>query len=95
MTDTVGQPIKTWKNEATVWAEIRPLTAREQFIAAQRQASTTHLVSIRYNPDLAVANATWRITFGVRIFSIDGPPKNVDERNIELQLECTEGLKTD
>lgn len=92
--DAVGQPVVTWKDEATVWAEVRPLTSREQFIAAQRNASTTHFVSFRHNQSISGLNAAWRVNWKrfERIFAIDGPPKNIDERNIEIQLSCTEGM---
>lgn len=92
--DAVGERITTWTDEATVAAEIRPLTSREQFIAAQRQASTTHFVSMRYSTVTAGINAAWRLMFMGRIFTINGPPKNIEERNKELQLDCTEGLTT-
>lgn len=90
--DAVGQPVVTWKDEVTDWAELRPLTTREQFIAAQRNASTTHFVSLRWRPSLSALNAAWRVKYRDRIFAIDGPPKNVEERNIEIQLACTEGM---
>jgi SPP1 family predicted phage head-tail adaptor len=94
--DAVGERVTTWTDEASVWAEIRPLTAREQFIAAQQQASTTHFVSVRYRVLLAaLIVASWRIKFHQRIFTIDGLPKNIDERNIELQFACTEGLSVE
>ena len=91
--DSVGEQTLAFTTVATVPAEVSPISGREQFLAAQRQASTTHLVTIRYSPDVASLNATWRVLFGTRVFSIDAPPRNIDERNIMLELQCTEGLR--
>ncbi len=93
--DAVGERVTTWRDEATVWAEVRPLTPREAFIAAQRQASTTHMVVTRYRAVLASAIASWRIKFHQRVFTIDGLPKNIEELNVELQFDCSEGLRVE
>jgi SPP1 family predicted phage head-tail adaptor len=83
----------TWTDVATVSASIEPLAGREAFLAAQRQASTTHLVTLRHSSILAAMDASWRVVFGDRVFTLDAPPKNVDERGRELQLLCTEGKR--
>lgn len=94
--DAVGQRVTVWTDEAIgVPAEVRPLTGREQYFAAQKQASTNHIVTLRWGRYLAALDASWRVKFKDRIFTIDAPPKNLDERNIEIDLECTEGLSVE
>ena len=92
--DAVGERTTTWVDVATVWAAIAPLTAREMFAAAQAQAPATHRVRIDYSSAVAAIVAAWRVKFGVRIFIIDGV-RNIDERNVELELLCTEGLRVE
>ena len=79
---------------ATVWAAVEPLGVRESFLAAQAQSSTTHKVTIRYSSDVAAVVASWRVLFGSRVFVVDGA-RNVDERNVDIVLMCTEGLRTE
>lgn len=94
--DAVGERVTVWTDEATdVPANVRPLNGREQFFAAQKQASTTHLVTIRYGSYVSGIDASWRVMFGSRIFTIDAPPRNIDERNKQLDLLCTEGLSVE
>jgi SPP1 family predicted phage head-tail adaptor len=91
--DAVGARLTTFTDIATVPASIEPLVGREQFLAAERQASTTHKVTLRYASSISSIDATWRVKFGTRIFVIDEPPRNTDERNREITLFCTEGLR--
>jgi SPP1 family predicted phage head-tail adaptor len=90
--DAVGERVTTWTNVAEgVPANIEPISGREQVLAAQLEATTTHIVHLRYASLWAAMDASWRVLFGSRVFTIDAPPKNVGERNWELVLQCTEG----
>jgi SPP1 family predicted phage head-tail adaptor len=75
-----------------VRARIEPLSGREEFLAAQRQATTTHLITIRHSSLISALDASWRIAFGARVFTIDNI-RNVDERSREMDLLCTEGKR--
>lgn len=91
--DAVGEQTLSFTTVATVPAEVAPISGREQFLASQRQASTTHVIRIRYSPQVANLDATWRLMLGTRIFAIDAPPRNIDEADVMLELQCTEGLR--
>lgn len=91
--DEVGQRTTTWTNVASVYAKIEQLSGREQLIAAQRQASSTHRVSFLYDTRLALMDGSYRILFGVRPLVLDAPPVNPEERNVLLECTCTEGLR--
>ena len=84
--DTTGAEIETWQDVATRHAEIAPLVGREQFLAQQINATTSHRVRLRYLPGVT---PKMRVLYGARILMIDGI-LNPEERNIELQLVCTE-----
>lgn len=88
--DAVGERVTAWTDVKTVYADISTLTMREQMLVAQRQASTTHKVTLRYDADIAAIDASWRVLFGTRVLVIDGV-NNVEERNRTLELLCTEG----
>lgn len=82
-----GAPVTIWKNVATVWADIRPLSGREYFSAQQVQSEVTTQIWIRYHQGIV---PTMRIKFGKRLFAIVSVI-NAQERNITLQLLCKEG----
>lgn len=92
--DAVGGRLTTWTNVATVYANIRPLNSLEQMRAAQRQASTSHTVTIRYS-SLFAMDASWRVLWGARILVLDGSPVNMGEKNEWLELSCVEGLRSE
>ena len=81
--------------EIPVRASIRTLSGTELLIAAQRQASSTHVVSTWWHEGLRAVDASWRVVFGTRIFTIDEPPRNVDELNREAEFYCTESRRTE
>jgi len=89
--DAVGERTTTWTNEATVWARVRPLSAKELMVAAQQQTSTDHAVEIRY---LSTVTAAWRVLFGTRNLIITGIV-NDDEANVMQTLYCTESARTE
>lgn len=90
--DAVGQRTTTWIDEAQVYADIIPLKADTRIAAAQGRMSTTHRVRLRHSPISARIDGSWRIYYDDRIFTIDSVI-NVDERDREFELLCTEGLK--
>lgn len=87
-----GERVESWVTQATVRANIEPLRVAEQFAAAQLQTSITHRIQLRYDPGIAI-DASWRVVYGSRIFSIVGPPRNIGERDRDIELLCVEGLR--
>ena len=88
--DAVGERSTTWTNVATVWASVEPLSTSERHIAAQAHAFVSHRVTLRYEPPVASVDASWRVLFGERVLTIEGV-RNLNERNVTLELVCTEG----
>jgi SPP1 family predicted phage head-tail adaptor len=83
---TSGEKIPAFNATATVWAEVKPLTAKEQIRAGQTDVNATHVVSMRYRTDVT---EQCRLNFGGRILNITGVV-NVEERSAELQILATE-----
>ena len=87
--DAMGGEVITWVDQATVWAAIEPLNARELVAAQQVQPELSTRISIRHRSDVT---AEWRVKYGTRIFAIVGPPINPKMRNEWLSIPCTEGV---
>lgn len=81
--------IESWTTIATVWAAIEPISSREALKADHVMSGITHRIRMRGQSNLAVTS-DMRVQFGTRIFQIEMPPINKDERGIELELMCTE-----
>ena len=88
--DTFGAPSESWETFAQVWAEIKPIQGREFWAQQQVQSEITHQVTIRY---LSGVTSKMRVLYGSRVMSISNVI-NVDEKNAEMQLMCTEGVKS-
>lgn len=84
--DDFGEMVKTFASAATVWGSVQPLAGNEVLAGDKISAEVTHIIRIRNN-DNAAPEA--RITFGSRVFEITAV-LNRDERNIAMQLACTE-----
>ena len=91
--DSVGGQSTNWTDLFTVWAEVSPLTGREQMAAQAVQSETTHQITVRYRSEFAVPKtvAAYRAIYNGRIFNIGGSI-NQDERNRIVVLSAIEGL---
>lgn len=86
--DGGGNKTPNWVPIATAWAEVRPTSAYEASIADKYGQYTTHMVKIRYIPN--IKKEKHRINFNGRILPIQYII-NTDEKNIELNFQCREG----
>jgi len=68
-TNDHGSISQAWATQATVWADIRPLSGRELDIARQVNAQITHEVEMRY-PSVSLT-PKMRVVFDSRTFEID------------------------
>lgn len=80
-----GQAVRDWPLEATVWAAIRPLSAREILARDQVQAEVTHHIVMRYR----ALSSAWRIVFEGRVFEI-AAVRNIEERGRMLDVLAVE-----
>lgn len=86
--DALGQPATTWQDVATVWAQVRPVSARDFQAADQAQASSTIRVHIRVRFGIA---ATMRILWSGRAWDIIGEPLLVDRQ--WLRFDASTGVR--
>jgi len=86
--DSSGGQSDAWTDFAVnVRSYIRPLSSHELIAAKGVQSETSHEITIRYRPDIIAA---MRAVYNGRYFNL-GPPRNTDERNIELIIPAVEG----
>ena len=57
--DSFGQPVETWTDVATVWAQKVPVRGAERFTDAQLDAQLEATFRIRHRSDVA---PLWRLT---------------------------------
>ncbi len=84
--DGMGGQTNTWNTQDQVWAAIWPVSATEQLRAASQNMTITHKIRIRYYANL---DASWRIKFGSRYFSIVSIIDQ-EERHQQMDLLCRE-----
>lgn len=84
--DAAGTPLNIWTTVATVWASVEPLSGREYFGGAERQAQVSTRIRMRY---MAGVLPRMRVVYAGRWFDvlsvIDG-----NESHRELELMCNE-----
>lgn len=78
---------ESWTDLATVWGEVIPLAGREGWVQKQVDAELTHLVKLRYRSDVT---SRMRLKVGTTILNIKGPPRNVQNANVLLEIDCVE-----
>lgn len=65
--DDAGGAIRDHGAAETLWASVTPLSAREQFEAAQRGANVTHRIVMRFREGLSTRH---RLRLGAHLFRI-------------------------
>ncbi len=86
--DGAGGVTRSFAAVATLWAQVRPLSALAEIEAARLGARITHRIRIRYSPDITVRH---RLRDGERIYRIVALRES-DERKRFLQIEAQERL---
>jgi len=91
--DDYGQPQRTYTKLTDAWAEIRPLTGKENFYENMEVTSHTHKILMRFIP--LPIDSTMQIRYGGRTFEVVGSPANWMERNIHLTFNVKEVFEKD
>lgn len=84
--DSYNQPIETWKDEFSLWAQVISSGGREYYAAQKLNASTEIVFSVRYTTGIA---STDRIKYGSRVFEILSV-NDVNGMREELQISAKE-----
>lgn len=84
--DEIGGVTRVWANVDNVWAQVTPVSGREEFNGERQASVITHRVLIRWRPDVTGA---MRLRLGDRFLSIHAAI-DWDERRRFLLLQCEE-----
>jgi SPP1 family predicted phage head-tail adaptor len=87
--DAYGEKTASWTTIATVWASVEPLAGREYLQALQVKASSMHRVRMRWSQVFTLTPRHRILLRSTRVLEINSV-NNVDERNRELEVMCTE-----
>lgn len=80
-----GEHIEQFATVGTVWAEIRPRTAREVNGTVLVEENTYDFL-MRYDGQAAKLRASDQITFRTDTYELTGNPMNIGGRDRELQI---------
>lgn len=82
-----GEMEDTWSDAFTVYGRVNAKASSERIEADQFVARMTHEITIRARSGIT---ANMRVVFGARTFYIDGPPRDWDERGIQMIFDARE-----
>ena len=66
-TDSLGGVSLTWTEFSKAYANIAPLNGKEKYVSAEKHATSTHQITIRY---LSGVNPKMRVVYGAQVFEI-------------------------
>lgn len=82
--DATGQPIETWQDVATVWANIRHLSGAESIKADQDVSVVRASIRIRYRAGL---DAGMRVHHGATVYEVKAVLPD-EQRREHVDLSC-------
>ena len=85
--DEMGQDKAEWEEYCSVWATIKPCKSSEYNFMSKLKPEVTHRVYIRFRKGIT---ADMRIQYQGRIYSIAGPPLDMDDLHRMLEIQCEE-----
>jgi SPP1 family predicted phage head-tail adaptor len=90
-TDSLGGVSNTWAEFSKAYANIVPLSGNEKYVSAEKHATATHQITIRY---LSGVNPKMRVVYGSRVFEIVSVI-NTGTRDKMMQLIVEEDADND
>jgi SPP1 family predicted phage head-tail adaptor len=89
--DSFGGVSNTWAEFSKAYANIVPLSGKEKYVSAEKYATSTHQITIRY---LDGVDPKMRVVYGTRMFEIVSVI-NTGERDKMMQLIVEEDVDND
>ncbi|EDU1088608.1 phage head closure protein [Salmonella enterica] len=92
--DPSGQPVESWEDGATIWAEVKGISGRELVASGTETAQATIRVWIRFRRDVTAASRLRVLTgpYKGAILNVIGQPIP-DSRGIQLEILCKQGAE--
>jgi len=89
--NSLGEPIKTWADIATVWGRVEPMAGKERFTAMQTRADVDYTIQCRYESALSGLGPDDRATWDGNTFDIHTVIAR-GQRRTELEILAKEHL---
>ncbi len=89
-----GGVVETYTDNFNTYAEIWDLRGREYVGRQQIRAGVTHMIKMRFqnfNNSTEITPENARVSFKSKFYNIEHV-ENMDMRDIELRLMCSEGI---
>ena len=92
--DEMGQPVETWTEGPTLWADVRAISGRELLAAGAETASTSIRIWLRYRRDVTAASRFICRTgaYAGQVLDVTNPPIP-DAKRTRLEVLCAVGVK--
>lgn len=84
--DDIGGVTRAWVHVDDVWAQVTPVSGREDFAGEREESAITHRVLVRWRPDVT---GVMRLRLDARAFAIHAA-LDWDARRRFLLLQCEE-----
>jgi SPP1 family predicted phage head-tail adaptor len=88
--DDVGDAVPRWQSVARVWAAVEPLSGRELVLQQQIHSEVSTRIRVRHR-FAGIPDAKMRVKHRNRLYNISHV-RNVDTRDRETELYCTDGV---
>jgi SPP1 family predicted phage head-tail adaptor len=85
--DAIGQPINTWVDVATVWADIRYLSGLESIKSDAPNSIAKVSIRVRYRADITPA---MRVVAGSIVYKITAVLPDKKNRSVDLACEVVQ-----
>lgn len=83
--DDIGQPVQTWSDLATVWANVKTLTGSEAIKGGAETSTAKASIRIRRRTDVTAA---MRVLYGTTAYQIKAVlPNEEDRKDVDLVCE--------
>ena len=89
-----GQPVESWADGKTIWAEVKGISGRELLAAGVERADATIRVWVRFRTDIS-ASSRLKVLNGPykdAVLSVTGPPVP-DIKGTRLEILCKQGTE--
>ena len=85
--DEMGQDKSSWQDYKTVWGSVKPYKSSEYNFMGKLKPEVSHRIYVRFRNDIT---ADMRILYQGHMFSIAGPPLDLDNTHRMLEIQCEE-----
>ncbi len=89
-----GQPVESWTDGKTIWAEVKGISGRELLAAGVERADATIRVWVRFRTDIS-ASSRLKVLNGPykdAVLNVTGPPVP-DIKGTRLEILCKQGTE--